>query len=421
MKKKYSFQATSNYFNCLIPNQVIFPQGHRNSDFYPKSFNNTQFAFYQLPLNKMNYVPQVTNINMNLFVNNEVIKLKKETKKSKEKETLNFESLEELQEYLSKGKQLGNYIKCRKNTDTMINLTKKLPSEKIGELIELIKTKLKDIMISNNKFSQKLFEQCNAEQRLKVLTIIKDQFADISMNKWGSFSLQALIKNISLPEEHELIKTCIQGKLSELSMNKRSNFILQKLLLILNEKTIESLCEEMLHLFDYLICNTLGVGLLKSFVFTIRNTEIRAILLKKITENLNALLNTPPGIALILQILEKFDAVTNEAIITQILSNIDLYIRNTFSLPIIKKCISLSNNKLLKCIEESFFESQSMMFLVSSEDGRSLLSLLYTKIPKKVQYDSLVYLEKRAKEIKANFGDEQLSQVIYKFIEDCTK
>ncbi len=204
-------------------------------------------------------------------------------------------------------------------------------------------------------------------------------------------------------------------------MNKRSNFILQKLLLILNEKTIESLCEEMLHLFDYLICNTLGVGLLKSFVFTIRNTEIRAILLKKITENLNALLNTPPGIALILQILEKFDAVTNEAIITQILSNIDLYIRNTFSLPIIKKCISLSNNKLLKCIEESFFESQSMMFLVSSEDGRSLLSLLYTKIPKKVQYDSLVYLEKRAKEIKANFGDEQLSQVIYKFIEDCTK
>ena len=124
---------------------------------------------------------------------------------------------------------------------------------------------------------------------------------------------------------------------------------------------------------------------------------------------------------MILQILEKFDAVTNEAIITQILSNIDLYIRNTFSLPIIKKCISLSNNKLLKCIEESFFESQSMMFLVSSEDGRSLLSLLYTKIPKKVQYDSLVYLEKRAKEIKANFGDEQLSQVIYKFIEDCTK
>ena len=421
MKKKYSFQATSNYFNCLIPNQVIFPQGHRNSDFYPKSFNNPQFAFYQLPFTQMNYVPQVTNINMNLFVNNEVNKSKKETKKSKEKETINLESLEELQEYLSKGKQLGNYIKCRKNTETMINLIKKLPSEKISELIELIKPKLKDIMISNNKFSQKLFEQCNAEQRLKVLTIIKDQFADISMNKWGSFSLQALIKNISLPEEHELIETCIQGKLSELSMNKRSNFVLQKLFLIFNEKSIESLCEEMLHLFDYLICNSLGVGLLKSFVFTIRSTDVRAILLKKITENLKALLNTPSGNALILQILEKFDAFTNEEIITQILSNIEIYIRNTFSFSIIKQCILLSNNKLLKCIEDTFFESQSIIFLVSSEEGRSLLSLLYTKIPKKVQYDSLVYLEKRAKEIKVNFGDEQLSQIIYTFIEDCTK
>lgn len=421
MKKKYSFQATSNYFNCLIPNQVIFPQGHRNSDFYPKSFNNPQFAFYQLPFTQMNYVPQVTNINMNLFVNNEVNKSKKETKQSKEKETINFESLEELKEYLSKGKQLGNYIKCRKNTEIMINLIKKLPSEKISELIELIKPKLKDIMINNNKFSQKLFEQCNAEQRLKVLTIIKDQFADISMNKWGSFSLQALIKNISLPEEHELIKTCIQGKLSELSMNKRSNFVLQKLFLILNEKAIESLCEEMLHLFDYLICNSLGVGLLKSFVFTIRSTDVRAILLKKITENLKALLNTPSGNALILQILEKFDAFTNEEIITQILSNIELYIQNTFSFSIIKQCILLSNNKLLKYIEDTFFESQSIIFLVSSEEGRSLLSLLYTKIPKKVQYDSLVYLEKRAKEIKVNFGDEQLSQIIYTFIEDCTK
>ena len=137
MKKKYSFQATSNYFNCLIPNQVIFPQGHRNSDFYPKSFNNPQFAFYQLPFTQMNYVPQVTNINMNLFVNNEVNKSKKETKKSKEKETINFESLEELQEYLSKGKQLGNYIKCRKNTETMINLIKKLKNpDKFKEFIE---------------------------------------------------------------------------------------------------------------------------------------------------------------------------------------------------------------------------------------------------------------------------------------------
>ena len=57
----------------------------------------------------------------------------------------------------------------------MIELIKKLPSEKIGTLIELIKAKLKDILISNNKCSQKLFELCNADQRMKVLTIIKEQ------------------------------------------------------------------------------------------------------------------------------------------------------------------------------------------------------------------------------------------------------
>ena len=351
---------------------------------------------------------------MNLFVN-------KETKKSKEKVIIHFESLEELQEYLVKGKQLGNYIKCRKSTETMIELIKKLPSEKIGTLIELIKAKLKDILISNNKFSQKLFELCNADQRMKVLTIIKEQFVDISMNKWGSFSLQALIKNLSLPEEHELIKKCIQGKISELSINKRSNFVLQKILIILNEKTIESLIEEMLHLFDSLICNALGIGLLKSFVFTISSKEIREILLRKIKDNLKTLLATPAGNGLILQILEKFDIKSNEELITEIISNLELYIQNSCSFYVLRKCIIIANNKQIECIKENFFESKVVFLLINSQEGRELLYLLYTKIPKTVKYDNLIYLEKTAKEMNINFSDEQLSKVIYKFIKDCTQ
>lgn len=349
---------------------------------------------------------------MNVILNTN----KSEKKKDLQKEVVEISTLEELHKLLLNGKQIGNYIKCRKNTDTMINLVKKLPSEKISELIEEIKNKLKDIMISNNKFSQKLFEHCNAEQRIKILNIIKDQFVDISMNKWGSFSLQALLKSISLPEEQEIIRNCIKGKIPELAMNKRSNFVLQKLILVVNEKIIESIFNEIIELFDYLICNSLGVGLLKNYILQIRNTEMKNILLQKIIDNLQKLLSTDVGNSLLLQLIEKNDSDICSTIISSIFSNLDLYIQNSNSFPVIIKCLSISSPKLIKLIPESFFESESVTFLVSTEEGQALLYMLFTKIPKKVKYDSLVFLEKSAKQMS-----KETSKKIYKFIEDYSK
>ena len=133
-------------------------------------------------------------------MNNSKDKLKKKGSKN-DNIVIDFNSLEELLEFLKGGKQIGNYIKARNNTGTMVNLIKKLPTNKIGELIEMIKHKMKDIMISNNKFCQKFFEHCPAEQRVIILSSIKAHFSEIAFNKWGSYSLQALIKVVSLPEE----------------------------------------------------------------------------------------------------------------------------------------------------------------------------------------------------------------------------
>ena len=96
--------------------------------------------------------------NENVNLNDSKEKLKKKGSK-KDNTVIDFNTLEELLESLKGGKQIGNYIKARNNTGTMINLIKKLPTSKIGELIEMIKHKLKDLMISNNKFCQKFFEQ----------------------------------------------------------------------------------------------------------------------------------------------------------------------------------------------------------------------------------------------------------------------
>ena len=137
---RVNYPSNLNYF---LPQQCYF---HKNSDFYPMSFNG--YGFYQNNpgVNSLSYVPQVTNINMNTILSTNKSDKQKETKK----ECSEINSLEELHKSLSNGKQLGNYIKCRKNTETMINLVKKLPPEKISELIEEIKNKLSVSWIRNN-------------------------------------------------------------------------------------------------------------------------------------------------------------------------------------------------------------------------------------------------------------------------------
>lgn len=430
--KKFSFQEGGNPiqpkgYNYFLTNNLLFPSNHKNSDYYPQHPNlNNQFGFLPITQNlcSMRFAPQITNINMNLFFSGRGTEVGNEggdplQVEKKEKEVINFDTLEELLAYLAKGKQIGNYIKCRKNTETMTNLIKKLPPAKIGELIGLVKNKLKDIMISNNKFSQKLFEQCTPDQRLLVLNIIKENFIDIALNKWGSFSLQALIKNISLPEEHELIKTCIKGKIGELALNKRSNFVLQKIISVLNDKAIIDLQEEIIILFDYLICNSLGISLLKTFIFTVKNADIRQNLIKKIAVKASTLINSVSGNALLLQLLEKFDVEINTELINEILKNIDAYSKNLFTYPLIEKCITLSNGKISKIIPESFYNSQSIIYLASTDKGRNLLYLLLSKLSKKLRSECLLTIKTKVEELKVNFGDnENLVHILLSFLED---
>ena len=306
----------------------------------------------------------------------------------------NYNSLEELLENLKGGKQIGNYIKSRNNTETMVNLIKKLPSEKITELLNMIKLKLKDIMISNNKFSQKLFELCNAEQRLIILNRIKDHFIEISLNKWGSYSLQSLIKIVSLPEEQEIIKKCIEGKVYELAMDKQANFVLQKLILLLNEKGMSSITEEIFNIFNHLIYNSNGIGLLKNLILTNKSSETRKKFVNKVIENLPNIINNPNGHTLILQIMEKWDFETCKNLILKIFENISKYSILKFSSIVVLKCVLISDIKNIKNVSKIFFSSNNLNQIIKSENGKEIIKKILMKLPKKNRIEAYENLKK---------------------------
>ena len=124
---------------------------------------------------------------------------------------------------------LSNFVKARENKDCLMDLVEKMPQPEITTLLLLIKPKMKEILISSHKFCQKFFERLRPEERVCVLKEILPFFVVISLNKWGSISLQALISFITLPEEEDLLLQSVRGNVSKLALNKYSNFVIQKL------------------------------------------------------------------------------------------------------------------------------------------------------------------------------------------------
>ena len=147
-----------------------------------------------------------------------------------------------------------------------------------------------------------------------------------------------------------------------------------------------------------------------------RNIEKVKILLKKINDNLQKILSTVVGNSFLLQLFDKNNSEIYFDIISSILANIEIYCRNSNSIPVIIRCLSLSTPKLISLIPDSFFDSESLALLASSEEGQALLYILLSKLPKIVKYDCLVFLGKSAKKMNA-----ETAKKIYKFIEDYTK
>ena len=374
------------FFNSQIQNYSNYNYNSNISYIEPINiFNsNPYFLFNNNFISKSSFNSNFINNNCSGNTSDDEEEKLMTYKKTKSNQIVeNYNSLEELLENLKGGKQIGNYIKSRNNTETMIKLIKKLPSEKITELLYMITTKLKDIMISNNKFSQKLFELCNSEQRLIILNTIKDNLIEISFNKWGSYSLQSLIKIISLPEEQEIIKKGIEGRVYELAMDKQANFVLQKLILLFNEKGILSITNEIFQIFSHLIYNSNGIGLLKNLILTNKSNEIRKKFVNKVIENLPNIINNQTGHTLILQMMEKWDFETCKSVILKIFEDISKYAILKYSSIVVIKCIIFSDIKTIKFASKILFYSENLNQIIRCENGKEIVKKILIKLPKK--------------------------------------
>ena len=282
------------YIENLNPNSTF----QSNLDLHKDIYDTPQQMKSNLYSNNWNYFNYINNDNCNfknydikyqlsLIINNNCnvnYTSSHNNQNSNKRVKINsFKSLETLQQYLEGKKLIGNYIKCRQNTPILISLLKQLPHDDIDKLIELIKPKMKDIVISNNKFIQELLTISTKEQRIKIMTILKDNLVLILSNKWGNFSFQFLYQTSTTEEEQHLFLNIIKNNFQDVIMNKRANYFLQKCMHNFHHSSMDIIyqCLCMDNIKKYIV-NSLSLGFLKIFITCYQNNKQKHELLKQL-------------------------------------------------------------------------------------------------------------------------------------------
>ena len=226
-----------------------------------------------LSLNIDNYKSQ--SFNNNNIKNRNESKYSLDDANPKVQSKFNLKKLTDMSE-----QSLYDYIITQKGSrDVQAFIEKKFSEKEIYLLINKLRNYISDISINKygNYFIQELIKICSTSQRIILLECMKNRFLEISKNTYGTFCLQALIEISSLPKEKQIILSCILGNERELSLDSKGTHILQKFIKYTKDEERFELNVNIISIIEVLITDASGVYVLNALV---DNTNDKSIKLK---------------------------------------------------------------------------------------------------------------------------------------------
>ena len=204
-----------------------------------------------------------------------------------------------LAEFICKSKGAFNLQKLLEKSDPGVKLY----------FIQILKRQgLTTIMTSvhGNYFFQKLIKGSNNENIISnILNNILDDFITISKDDSGTFSIQALLNELSSINDINKILQKIKGKELEMIYDKNATYVIQKIVLYIPDFYRKDLNEIILQNFSKLCLDVNGICIIKNFVRT-NNIEINKERMKIIiTNNFVLLAQSPYGNYSIQFLMEK--------------------------------------------------------------------------------------------------------------------
>ena len=403
----YNFFNISNY-NCQINNN--------NNNYFFLNKNGTQFNSFQ---NQDNNTSNNINIFNNLVTNDFNINYiniinKNFNQKNPELNFIktNIPSSEHEQE---KKILIENFIDFIKNipmpiieyvcnSKGAIELQKML--EKSGPevkmyFIELLKRQgLTQIMknIHGNYFFQKLIKDSNEIIITKIIFYILDDFINISQDDSGTFSIQALLDEVSSINDINKILQKINGNEIDMIYDKNATYVIQKMVLKFPDFYRKDLNEKILQNFPKLCLDANGICLIKNFIKTNSIKSDMEKIKMYIINNFILLAQSPYGNYTIQFLMEKLPKNELNEIFDVLNENIFKLTVQQYSSNVVEKSFEkMDEFHRLKIFDKLFFFGK-FIFILKNKFGkfviRKALNYMSSELKKKFELELINNINK---------------------------
>jgi len=380
-------QSNNNMLNNNI-NNINF---YRNNIIEKNNLNNKIFSN-----NNTNYnINQIKNKN-NINLNNNIINLPS---------TIHQRNFIEFSQYIeSLPISLINYLCTSKGIlEIQKKLLKSSKDYKLYLIICLNKEGLSKIMKNTygNYFFQQLIKDSEKDLISLIINYISDTFVNISKDYSGTFSLQALLDEVSNIEDERKILSYIKYHELEMAYDKNATHVLQKLVLLFPDIHRLELNKIILNNLKELCVDSNGICLIKNFIRSNTLINDKKRINQEFVKNLVYLAVNPFGNYGIQFLIENWDKDSLVDIKNKIVENIFKLSLEQFSSNVVEKAIELFDEEYReKIIKKLCFEG-------------NITALLKSKFGRFVLYKAINYMKKELRNEMENNLINNMNNKVY--------
>ena len=263
-------------------------------------------------------------------------------------------------------------------------------------LIKLLNKEGLSIIMKNtygNYFFQQLIKGNEGIIISLIISYISDELINISKDSSGTFSVQALLNEVSSINEEQQILNCIKTHEMEMAFNKNATYVLQKIVLLFPDIHRAYLNEIILNNFKDLCLDSNGICLIKNFIKTNTLVNNKKRINEEIVKNFIVLAESPFGNYGIQYLMENWNKNELNDIRKKIMENIYKLSVQQFSSNVVEKAIEIFDDEHReKMIRKLCFEG-NFIILLKNKFGRFVLhkAISYMKINLKNEFE--IYLK----------------------------
>ena len=239
--------------------------------------------------------------------------------------------------------------------------------------------------IHGNYFFQKLIKDSSGKIISSIVLYIIEDFIDISKDDSGTFSIQALLNEISSVNDINKILQKIKGHEIEMIYNKNATYVVQKIVLKFPDFLRKDLNEIILQNFSKLCLDVNGICLVKNFIRTNTIENDKQLMNIIVTNNFVLLAQSPFGNYAIQFLLEKLNSNELNELFGVLNENIYKLSVQQFSSNVVEKALEKMDEITREKILDKLFFQGKFIILLKNKFGKFVISKAASYMPQELK------------------------------------